>query len=426
MAMAMEAAQGSESKSMDPKLWGNLQHYVSLEWLLYVKLPIREFFQNRLVCKEWNRLAGDREFLEESSKHRYAIPEPFFFLESWIGSGHKFLLLGRDHLTGVWSTTRMPSNLSCSFQLLQWSQGLVLYKMCKKGQEDQLQVFDIDTRVVTCLPPRPQKVRRHSVFGMVVDRSVRPCAWKLVQGSRDTNTQIFDSRSNTWIVRPSRMPEAMFDAHYYSIWRNSGTDQTNPVAYANGVLYIQRTKDILIYVMESADIWIQLQLPWPVPKCSYGNVPLCFIGAWQERIFSLTVYRVDRHKRETRVWELVGDEWTEFSCMPIETCCWLDSASDHPFPPSGLQIRASYCNGFFLVHAWLIDNKRMICKAERFALFNMATKVWQKLEMPFGGIHMGDYLYCKGLQEPPVNYQRYPWYSVPFDPRPLGIYDFFL
>lgn len=423
MAMATETAQGSDSKSMDPELWGDLQHHVSLEWLLYVKLPIREFFQNRLVCKEWNRLAGDREFLEESSKHRCPIPEPFFFLESWVGSEHKFLLLGRDHLTGLWSTTRMPSNLSCSFQLLQWSQGLVLYKMRKYDHEEQLHVFDIDTRVVTCLPPRPQKTRRLSVFGMVVNRSVRPCAWKLIQATDDTNTQIYDSRSNTWIIRPSRMPKAMFDADY-NTWQNSRRDQTNPVAYANGALYIQRTKDILMYVMEPADIWIQLQLPWPSPKCSFNFVPRCFIGAWQDRIFSVTVDPVDRHKRETRVWELVRDKWTGFSCMPVETCRWLDSASNHPYPPSEVQIRASYYNGYFLLHAWRSDNQRMLCKAERFALFNMATEVWQQLEMPFDGIYIRGNLNCEGLQETPCNYQRYPWYSVPFDPRPLGLYNF--
>ena len=383
MAMASKAVQGSDSKSMDPKLWGNLQHHVSLEWLLYVKLPIREFFQNRLVCKEWNRLAGDREFLEESSKHRCPIPEPFFFLESWLGSEYTFLLLARDHSTGLWSTTRMPSNLSYSFRLLQWSQGLVLYK----DQLDQLQVFDIDTRVVTCLPPRPQKSRHDSVFGLVVDRSVRPCAWKLVQGSVDTNTQIYDSRSNTWIIRPSRMPEEMFDAPYY-LWRNHESNRTNPVAYGNGVLYIQRMNDILMYVMESADIWIRLQLSWLLSKSSYGCFQHSCIGAWQDRIFSLTVDELDGHNCEIRVWELVGHEWTEFSCMPVETCCWLNSASDHLFPPSEIQIRASHFNGYFLLHAWLFDDEGIIGKAERFALFNMATEVWQKLEMPFGGIHM--------------------------------------
>lgn len=39
--------------------------------------------------------------------------------------------------------------------------------------------------------------------------------------------------------------------------------------------------------------------------------------------------------------------------------------------------------------AWLCDEARMIYKAVRFASFNLATEVWQKLEVPCDAIHVG-------------------------------------
>ena len=53
------------------------------------------------------------------------------------------------------------------------------------------------------------------------------------------------------------------------------------------------------------------------------------------------------------------------------------------------QIRASFCNEYILVHAWLRNEDRMSCKAQIFALFSMATKIWQKVDMPFSPIHVG-------------------------------------
>lgn len=119
MAMATEAcAQGSQSrKIMNPELWGNLQQHMGLE-KVQVRLPLTEFFRNRLVCKEWNRLAADREFLEESFRYRpLAIPEPYFLLRCYGVWGRcKLLLLARDHhLSGrLWSTTTLPSHIRCN------------------------------------------------------------------------------------------------------------------------------------------------------------------------------------------------------------------------------------------------------------------------------------------------------------------------
>jgi hypothetical protein len=55
---------------MDPRIWGNLKYYVDLQEMVYAKLPVREFFRLRLVCKEWNALACDPQFL------RHAFTDP--------------------------------------------------------------------------------------------------------------------------------------------------------------------------------------------------------------------------------------------------------------------------------------------------------------------------------------------------------------
>lgn len=88
--------------------------------------------------------------------------------------------------------------------------------------------------------------------------------------------------------------------------------------------------------------------------------------------------------------DVAKQEWTEFSCMPVEFWCWVDSdGGDDPPLQAAMQIRASFCNEYILVHAWLRNEERMSCKAQIFALFNMATKIWQKVDMPFSPIHVG-------------------------------------
>lgn len=49
------------------------------------------------------------------------------------------------------------------------------------------------------------------------------------------------------------------------------------------------------------------------------------------------------------------------------------------------------------MQAWSCGEARMNHKADRFASFNLATEVWQKLEVPCDAIHVGSDLYCKGL-----------------------------
>lgn len=50
---------------MDPEIWRELKNYISMD-KVYAKLPLRKFFQLRLVCKEWNQWASNRQFLQQT------------------------------------------------------------------------------------------------------------------------------------------------------------------------------------------------------------------------------------------------------------------------------------------------------------------------------------------------------------------------
>lgn len=59
-------------KSMDPEVWGNLPPNLTLE--IYKKLPMRNFYQLREVCKDWNLVARERRCVTDP------IHKPYFVL----------------------------------------------------------------------------------------------------------------------------------------------------------------------------------------------------------------------------------------------------------------------------------------------------------------------------------------------------------
>lgn len=48
-----------------------------------------------------------------------------------------------------------------------------------------------------------------------------------------------------------------------------------------------------------------------------------------------------------------------------------------------VQILASYSKEWILIYAWGIDDEEMIASGERFVMFNLVTKIWEKLELHF-------------------------------------------
>ncbi|KAG0557737.1 hypothetical protein M758_11G149200 [Ceratodon purpureus] len=355
-----EQGKGS-GEEMDAELWGSLQRYIGLE-KVYTKLPFREFFQLRLVCKEWNRLAGDRAFLEETYKD-FILPEPYFVLDAEGPDDKVRGLLARDGRTKLWTWTRLPNGNEF------WSvAGLALSNVLKSKDEAERFVFNLHTRnKFTLPPPIEQTLQLRPYSGMEVDTSVRPYAYKLMQGNDDAITQIYDSRTNTWTAKNS---------HQYGMSPGKAI-----AAFAKGVLFIRCELDEIVIYDTARDAWDGIN---PPPNGDSDDF-LRGIGAWQDRIFHPSV---NPKQKVIRVWELTNlaeEEWTEVDTMPGELYSWLFyENSNPPVDYRDVQILASYCKEWILIYAWWIDDEEMIARGERFVMFNLVTKIWEKLELPFG------------------------------------------
>lgn len=100
--------------------------------------------------------------------------------------------------------------------------------------------------------------------------------------------------------------------------------QTGVAYTSDGVVYVQcLPEDVLEYDMKLADTWMSIKLP-------PSKLFLAGIGARQDRVCTLS-QDCDEDERTIRVWEFVDvakQEWTEFSCMPDEFWCWVDSDGD--------------------------------------------------------------------------------------------------
>ncbi|KAG0617981.1 hypothetical protein M758_4G029800 [Ceratodon purpureus] len=369
--------------AMDPTLWGNLKDYVAME-TIYAKVPFHKFFQLRLVCKEWNHLAGDRKFLEDHFKE-YLVPEPYFYFPGgceylvppysyfqdgrcmngfltiditsedvgWIGlnnpwkdRGGCFALNGLIYSEMVSSPVYLfPSEVTP--QVLQ-----------KRAESRRQEVFNIHTRVRHQLPPPLQLTGGIPVVGMLVDTSVRPYGFKVIQGCGDLGTQIFDSKTNAWELRPSRLPAgiaARLDSFrpMYGGWSHHGS------VNCNGLLFIatEVNKEILVY-NEKEDVWSTL--------CGPGeNGGRCTgIGSWHGRLFQanrLTVCGL--------TWDVVNPsrhKWEPYDRMPADLRDWLLNDGKRP---SNLVI--DYSKNYVLIcNNWTTKED---CK-NRIVLYDLATK----------------------------------------------------
>jgi hypothetical protein len=359
--------EGGASRDMDAELWGRLQLHIGLE-RVFAKLPFREFFQLRLVCKEWNRLAGDRAFLDESFRE-YLIPKPYFVLDAQGFDDKVRGLLARDRSSGLWSWTRLPSSGSTEF----WSMSGLVYSDVELSNDERVRkVFNLHTRLWLTLPPPVEiTLNSHPFTGMIVDTSVRPYAFQFIEGSDDVSTQIFNSWCNSWTTKSSQQ-YGMSPGH-------------STVAFCKGVLYIRCELDEIVIYDTEKDKWDGIN------PSEFGDSDdfLRGIGAWQWRVFTPSV---DPKQRVIRVWELVRpaeqqESWVEIDCMPGELYSWLFyENSDPQVDVRDVQILASYCDEHILVYAWYMDEDEYVATGERFVLFNLATRTWQKLEFPFGPI----------------------------------------
>lgn len=355
----------ANGEEMDPELWGKLQRYIALE-KVYTKLPFREFFQLRLVCKEWNFLAGDRAFLEETYKD-FVIPEPYFVLDTEGPNDKVRGLLARDARTARWTWTRLPNGNEF------WSvAGITVSNVLESKNGEERRVFNLHTRYLFSLPPPIEQTLQLRPFsGMNVDTSARPYAYQLFIGNDDACTQIFDSKTRSWTATPSNQ---------------YGMDpgQKTIAAFAKGILYIRCELDEIVIYDVAKDAWDGINPPSDGDSDDF----LRGVGAWQDRIFHPSV---NPKENVIRVWELTNfadQEWTEYGCMPGELYSWLFYAErDPPIDRRDVQIMSSYCGEWILLYSWWIDDDELVARGERFVMFNLDSRKWQKIELPFGPIN---------------------------------------
>lgn len=244
-------SHGEGSEGMDARLWGELQHHIDLA-MVYAKLSIWDFFRLRLVCKEWNRLASDLEFLEET--FRDPIPKPYFLVNTWK---MKNRLLTYDGSSRRWNRTRTP------------------YAICEvEGvfREDFYthRIFNVHKRVFYD-PPRPPQYEEDrnedlgdDPLGMTVDTSVRPYSFQMILGNEFTETQRTYNDS-TLIVA------------------NCQTHWTSSCAQCKGFLCIRgHGVDLHSYNLEREE--------WSINSPANPDEDMwlfCDIGAWRGHLFFL-------------------------------------------------------------------------------------------------------------------------------------------
>ncbi|KAG0611764.1 hypothetical protein M758_7G163100 [Ceratodon purpureus] len=351
---------------MNPRIWSQLQYHIDMK-MIFAKLPFREFFQMRLVCKEWNRLASDRGSLEES--FRDPIPKPYF-----VVSDHG--LLAYEASSGSWSCTPLPPRLRLKGPEVE---GLLysieLDSECQSF--DRQEVFNVHTRVSYRLPQvgkRPISIL--PMVGMMVDTSVSPYSFQIILGSNENRcTQFFDSKSNSWTERRSK-----FD-HTNQAFSSS-------CVHENGFLYMNVDVDdrpFYDYIMDYYDL----------EKDEWGKVydtrgGFHEIGSWQGSLFD--VHFQESWGETITVFELKldghpGNEayWSAYADMPHDLFSWLTHGVE--IEESDILIEKSqpidtrFCSEYLLIHTIVSDDERR-AGAERFVLFNLATKAWEKLQLP--------------------------------------------
>ncbi|KAG0609173.1 hypothetical protein M758_8G163600 [Ceratodon purpureus] len=364
-----------EGSFMDERLWGMLQNHIDLS-MIYAKLPNDAFFRLRAVCKDWNRLASDPIFLRESSN----IPTLNFLVD---GPMCNYRLLTYDSSSRRWN----------------WTHGLpradigVGDLLLTRLNAHEHSVFNIQTRTVQTLPSLPpvdpERDLEHALddtlIGMTVDTSVNPPSFRVILGHKEIGTRIYDSTTDSWSTDSLSMV-VEWEPGQDSIFAHS--DPTC-VEFC-GVLYIRLWgmygEDINVYTYMLEDDWwsgIEQIIPNQYDFHTFD------IGAWADRLFLFGMR--DKPAREFVAWSRSErPNWTLFDRMPEDLYEWMQIEYEDLDRPSrdvnakywpchqDMEIRTKFCGEYVLVFKCL----GLADVAERAILYNLDSKVWQKVGIP--------------------------------------------
>ncbi|KAG0628944.1 hypothetical protein M758_1G064900 [Ceratodon purpureus] len=370
------------------RVWGELPPNLSLE--IYKKLPLQSFYGLREVCKDWNLVARERRCVNEPIHKPYFVltheggvseEENGFYLHG-ILTFHITSRKGRwNNLLEMWSDDPSPPHKSFSVK------GLTFSCYLPEGGENY-GVFDTHTKNENIVPREPETPKRSYALGMTVDTSVVPHTFKVILGSVDIGTQIYDSLTKSWETRPSLMVNPC----------GVQIDGLRPCLHCGNSVYIWSHLDtILVYSLE-ADMWSSLK---PPPR-STSDLSWYSLGSWHGCIFTVTCDRkaimwertYDEFHEDVKqivpgiapllwVWMLVDHceqtLWEKVAEMPEVMQRWLIPLRLQVVEIYDVEIHTSFCDEHLLIYSWVPDQEG---RAYRFVLYNVATKTWEKVEVP--------------------------------------------
>lgn len=354
-----------EDIALDAGVWGGLQDHIPLQ-IVYEKLPYQELFRLRVVCKAWNHAALQR--LE---------PKPYFVIiaqGSYDYGDTKYVngVLSFDVASEKYRFQQqrfsLPHSYSGPFPFE--VEGLIFclhpHNLRQQG------VFNIHSKTWHAIPPAPKESEYRSAIGMMVDTSERPYSFKLVVGSLDTETQIYDSQSRSWTTTSSRLKQVAKPAL-------SGREVVTCMCN-NGCVYVSIGTEILLMYSMEGDKWTILDFP-EVKQAEEGGGGVHALGVWEGRIFTT---REDNSKRKVTVWELVDqtkEEWVKYAIISgadydlLMTC---DFANYGPSIYEELRLVPCFCDGYLLIYNWHYSN----CQSYALGMLNLATYEWEKIVLP--------------------------------------------
>ena len=379
----MSSDQGSASSSavggstrLDESLWGSLQQHICLADNVYSRLPFEEFFDLRVVCKEWYDIACKRLALKER------IHKPFFplFLKGMAGQLDGVLSYNARMKSWEWFWERTREDLDC----LMAAAEDVVFRL-ENTQAGQFDWKEKSYRRLE-LPPIPVDDRGKWILGIMscgdADAGSECCApYKVVCARQGFDTHVYDSETGEWQTKPCQ-PEP----------KTRGEMRTSTgCAACRGRVYITTAhkREIFVYDFDKAS-WSSLKSPCKCESTLRRHSSLDTLGAWNGRVFDVAEEWEPAACVEGSlcVWELVDEfkhEWDIYDQMPRDLYSWLRFVQGFSLgreKAKSVTVQGSFCGDYLLVYSWDFEGGA----ARRFCLCNLATKNWQKLDAPAGRI----------------------------------------
>lgn len=384
---------------MDPELWGTLQFYMNLE-KVFAKLPLREFFQLRRVCKDWNRVASDEKFLLENAGP--PIPKPYFCVAHPEGDWQ--IILTYNPSLQAWH--QLPMSLPYEKgRPAKFIEGYLRIPFVQRRENDRVELktflLDIQTRMQHVLPPisitSDDEDSVEQVDGMFVNN--RNGTFHVFAVIRDYLWQpyVYDSVSKRW---NSIDGEGVHEMDFPNPSLSHGSVFCNDVLY----MFTQESDRILAYDVVRHE-WRSFRKPCQDAVCTH-------LGTWEGHVYAVVqVWLSDRPQRPCAQFALsvhklcsLGQVWTEVDRVPEELREWLFKTNEGQASDevkcnfTGTKVATSFCEQYAFVCSFLEDynvtcirsvtyNHRIWTEdnlvPRRFALYNLATKEWSRVNLPF-------------------------------------------